>query len=77
MAYRTDTFTDYVQARFDRREDLADEMYDRLHDEEVARQRAEWEEEFGADNPRFPFKPRGVHAKVVRQMDSMRVRLDD
>jgi hypothetical protein len=55
----------------DRTEAREDALYERLCCEEEDRQRAEWEEEFGED-PRFPFKPRGVHAKVVRQMDSRR-----
>jgi hypothetical protein len=62
----------------DRTEAREDALYDHLYCEEEDRQRAEWEEEFGADDPRFPFKSSGVHVKVVRQMDSMRgKRFDD
>lgn len=67
---------DRIAIAADRAEEQADQIYDRLYCAEEDRQRAEWEEEFGTDNPRFPFKPSGVHAKVVGQMDSMRGKRD-
>jgi len=61
-----------IEAR-DRAEDQAIALYAELFLAERARQRAEWEEEFG-DDQRFPFKPNGLamHNRVMAQMDALR-----
>lgn len=54
--------------------DLVEERIKEAYDAEYARvldaQRAEWEAEFGKDNPRFPFEPDGtaIHNTAVANM---------
>lgn len=51
-------------------EDRAQALYDRIYAEVEAEMRAEWEAEFGADNPQFPFVPRGqaIHQVTVARI---------
>lgn len=58
----------------DRNEEQGDEIYADLYEKEWERLRAEWVEEFGEDNPRFPFRPKAaaIHAAVMKQMADMK-----
>lgn len=63
-----------ITARRDRIDEQADEIYEDLYHAEREKRRIEWEDEFGANNPKFRFKPdvRALHAEVLRQMAAMR-----
>lgn len=47
--------------------------YERIYAEVEAEMRAEWVAEFGADNPKFPFVPRGqaIHEITVARITRM------
>jgi hypothetical protein len=61
-------------AQRDRQEDLAEAAYEAAEAEILSALRAEWDEEFGADNPRFPFRPDGakVHVMVMDKLRELR-----
>lgn len=47
--------------------------YERIFAEIEDQVRAEWNEEFGEDNPRFPFAPdrAAIHREVTRRLDEI------
>lgn len=53
------------------REEQQAERYAELYAVDEDRRRAEWEAEFGANNPVFPFKSDGlaIHSAVTAQMN--------
>lgn len=55
------------------KDDREQARYERIYAEVEAEMRAEWVAEFGADNPKFPFVPRGqaIHEITVARITRM------
>lgn len=51
-----------------------DAKYEELFDAELDRQRAEWEEEFGAANPAFPFRANQIKAHCKAEAEIERIK---
>lgn len=57
-----------------------DAKYEELFDADIERQRQEWEAEFGADHPAFPFRANQIkaHCKAEEEIERIkRERNDD